>query len=90
MEEAAKGTNLAENSALQNRYILVFTVATIFYLPMGFVTHADFYSFEITSLLQNYLQIAVERTQLSRSKGLEKADSPICVLRESCRIHPFS
>ncbi|CEL08650.1 hypothetical protein ASPCAL11797 [Aspergillus calidoustus] len=38
VREASKGTSLAENSALQNRYILVFTIATIFYLPMGFVT----------------------------------------------------
>ncbi|GKZ26844.1 hypothetical protein AbraCBS73388_003232 [Aspergillus brasiliensis] len=38
VREAARGTSLAENSSLQNRYILVFTVATILYLPMGFVT----------------------------------------------------
>ncbi|KAL2839290.1 hypothetical protein BJX68DRAFT_198670 [Aspergillus pseudodeflectus] len=38
VREASRGTSLAENSALQNRYILVFTVATIFYLPMSFVT----------------------------------------------------
>ncbi|EXK78041.1 hypothetical protein FOQG_17271 [Fusarium oxysporum f. sp. raphani 54005] len=38
VREAAKGTSLAESSSLQNRYILVFTIATILYLPMGFVT----------------------------------------------------
>ncbi|KAJ5213480.1 hypothetical protein N7449_000649 [Penicillium cf. viridicatum] len=38
VKEASKGTRLAENSRRQNRYILVFTVATVFYLPMGFVT----------------------------------------------------
>ncbi|RDW86625.1 uncharacterized protein DSM5745_03267 [Aspergillus mulundensis] len=38
VKEASKGTKLAENSRRQNRYILVFTVATVFYLPMGFVT----------------------------------------------------
>ncbi|OJJ67678.1 hypothetical protein ASPBRDRAFT_334621 [Aspergillus brasiliensis CBS 101740] len=38
VREAARGTSLAKNSSLQNRYILVFTVATILYLPMGFVT----------------------------------------------------
>ncbi|KAL2854575.1 hypothetical protein BJX68DRAFT_232036 [Aspergillus pseudodeflectus] len=38
VKEASKGTRLAENSRRQNRYVLVFTVATVFYLPMGFVT----------------------------------------------------
>ncbi|ENH73684.1 hypothetical protein FOC1_g10000521 [Fusarium oxysporum f. sp. cubense race 1] len=38
VREAARGTSLAESSSLQNRYILVFTIATILYLPMGFVT----------------------------------------------------
>ncbi|KAL3442406.1 hypothetical protein BJX65DRAFT_286918 [Aspergillus insuetus] len=38
VKEASKGTRLAEDSRQQNRYILVFTVATVFYLPMGFVT----------------------------------------------------
>ncbi|KAL2820558.1 hypothetical protein BDW59DRAFT_164598 [Aspergillus cavernicola] len=39
VREASKGTSLARNSGRQNRYhVLVFTVATVFYLPMGFVT----------------------------------------------------
>ncbi|KAJ0414195.1 hypothetical protein BJY00DRAFT_295514 [Aspergillus carlsbadensis] len=38
VKEASKGIRLAENSRRQNRYVLVFTVATVFYLPMGFVT----------------------------------------------------
>ena len=35
---AAVSTRLAKDSSRQNRYILVFTVATVFYLPISFVT----------------------------------------------------
>ncbi|OQD89552.1 hypothetical protein PENANT_c002G07007 [Penicillium antarcticum] len=38
VREASKGTSLAEMSGRQNQYILVFTIATVFYLPMSFVT----------------------------------------------------
>ncbi|QRD93536.1 hypothetical protein F9C07_2235171 [Aspergillus flavus] len=37
-KDASKGTKLAKNSCRQNRYILVFSVVTVFYLPKDFVT----------------------------------------------------
>ncbi|PMD40234.1 hypothetical protein L207DRAFT_582454 [Hyaloscypha variabilis F] len=36
MREASKSIEMAEISIRQNRYIFIFTVATVFYLPLGF------------------------------------------------------
>jgi len=38
VREASKGTEIAEISVRQNQYIFVFTVVTVIYLPLGFVT----------------------------------------------------
>jgi len=38
VREASKSTDIAEISIRQNQYIFIFTVATVFYLPLGFVT----------------------------------------------------
>src|ERR1700709_386319 len=35
---SSKSTDMAEISIRQNQYIFIFTVATVFYLPLGFVT----------------------------------------------------
>ncbi|KAL2809052.1 hypothetical protein BJX63DRAFT_372746 [Aspergillus granulosus] len=51
VKKASKGTGLAENSRQQIRYILVFTVAIVFYLPMGFVT--SFFGMHLFNLNDN-------------------------------------
>ncbi|PMD42964.1 hypothetical protein L207DRAFT_288847 [Hyaloscypha variabilis F] len=38
VREAARSTQMARTSILQNRYIFVFTVTTVIYLPLSFVT----------------------------------------------------
>ncbi|KAL2063598.1 hypothetical protein VTL71DRAFT_5403 [Oculimacula yallundae] len=38
VREASRGTEIAESSVLQNQYLFVFTIMTVVYLPLGFVT----------------------------------------------------
>lgn len=67
MREASRSTEIAEISVQQNQYLFVFTIMTVIYLPLGFVTVSSAFLSLPPPVAHGSIQRILFARQLSKS-----------------------